>query len=79
MASSQLIKEQLLTDIEKLPEDSLGEVLNFVSFLLWQKSKRQAQVETQATTPEQDPMQAFIGGVTHGALAERIDEGLYGD
>ncbi len=78
MASSQLLKERLLRELERLPEDSLSEVLDFVSFLLWQKSRSTRVDERQSVAPNLDPLQTFIGGVEHGSLAQRIEEDLYG-
>ncbi|HEY0738098.1 MAG TPA: DUF2281 domain-containing protein [Herpetosiphonaceae bacterium] len=80
MASAQRLKQRLMTEIDRLPENELGEVLDFVSFLL---SKQQsAPIESVENTPQatlySDPLQAFIGGVAHGSLAQQIDEDLYG-
>jgi hypothetical protein len=80
MASAQRLKQRLLTEIDRLPENELGEVLDFVGFLL---SKQQSVPEelTEDTTHapvNNDPLQAFIGGVSHGSLTQQIDEELYG-
>jgi hypothetical protein len=76
MASAQPLKQRLLTEIEKLPENELGEVLDFVGFLL---AKQQvATIKDAEQTADRDPLRSFIGGVAHGALAQRIDEELYG-
>lgn len=79
MASAQRLKQRLLTEIDRLPENELGQVLDFVGFLL---SKQQsALAESAENTPlailHNDPLQAFIGGVAHGSLAHQIDEELY--
>lgn len=73
MASVQPLKQRLLTEIDKLPENELGEVLDFVGFLL---SKQQAESLKSSEPLNSDPLQAFIGGVAHGSLAQQIDEDL---
>ncbi len=35
-------------------------------------------IETAALLPEDDPILKFIGGVSHGELAQNIDDELYG-
>ncbi|HEY0602295.1 MAG TPA: DUF2281 domain-containing protein [Herpetosiphonaceae bacterium] len=80
MASAQRLKQRLLIEIDRLPENELGEVLDFVSFLLSkQQSAPQESVDPMLqTTLHGDPLQAFIGGVAHASLAQQIDEDLYG-
>jgi len=79
MTPAQRLKQELLVEIEKLPEYKLQEVLNFVSFLS-QKGRYSPgyQEQGKALDPEKDPVLQFIGGVSHGSLAQGIDEELYG-
>jgi hypothetical protein len=65
------IKQQLLSEIEALPEESLKELLDFVEYL--RKTK-----ESKSLMKEENPILKFIGGVSHGSLAKKIDEELYG-
>jgi len=71
------LKERLLTTIEEIPESKLGELLDFMEFLLekerWKKERR------SPFDPRKDPILEFIGGVSHGSLAKDIDLALYGE
>ena len=79
MTRAQMLKQKLLVEIEKLPEHRLQEVLDFVSFLS-QKSCYSPEYQEQGKEldTEKDPILQFIGGVSHGSLAQGIDEELYG-
>ena len=66
------IKQQLLGKIEVLPDESLKELLDFAEYL--HKIK-----ESKSIMNEENPILKFIGGVSHGTLAKRIDEELYGN
>jgi len=79
MATVQGLKQKLLVEIEKLPEYKLQEVLDFVSFLS-QKGRYSPgyQKQEKELDPERNPILRFIGGVSHGSLAQDIDEELYG-
>jgi hypothetical protein len=78
MRSSSPLKAQLVQELGKLPEDRLREVLDFVEYLLWQEQKVQQAKLIQELEPSQDPLLKFIGGVSHGSLAQGIDQELYG-
>ena len=71
------IKERLLTTIEKIPESKLGELLDFMEFLL-EKERRNLKKRSDLD-PGRDPILEFIGGVSHGSLAKDIDRELYGE
>jgi hypothetical protein len=71
------IKEKLLTTIEAIPESKLGEVLDFMEFLL--EKERHRKKEELHLEPGKDPILEFIGGVAHGSLAKDIDNELYGE
>lgn len=79
MTSAQMLKQKLLVEIERLPEYRLQEVLDFVSFLS-QKSGYSPEYQEQGKEldTEEDPILQFVGGVSHGSLAQGIDEELYG-
>ncbi len=74
------IKQDLLVEIEKLPEYSLPEVLRFVRFLLAQNTEPLPEDGDQGREldPEKDPLLHFIGAVSHGSLSKDIDSELYG-
>ncbi len=64
-------KQQLLSEIEVLPEESLKELLDFAEYLHKMK-------ESKDLMNKENPILEFIGGVSHGSLARKIDEELYG-
>lgn len=71
------IKERLLTAIEGIPKNKLGEVLDFMEFLLVKEQyKKKGKL---VLDPGKDPILEFIGGVSHGSLAKDIDKELYGE
>ncbi len=71
------IKERLHTTIEEIPESKLGEVLDFMEFLL--EKERRSTNKRFDLDPVMDPLLEFIGGVSHGSLAKNIDDELYGE
>ena len=71
------IKDRLYTTIEEIPESKLGEVLDFIEFLL--KKERHNTKKRFDLDPLGDPILEFIGGVSHGSLAKDIDNELYGE
>ena len=74
---AKMIKQRLLTTIEEIPESKLGEVLDFMEFLL--KKERNQKKEKLDLEPGKDPILEFIGGVSYGSLAKDIDSELYGE
>ena len=74
---TKMIKERLLTTIEEIPESKLGELLDFMEFLL--EKERHRKKGKLNLEPGKDPILEFIGGVSHGSLAKDIDSALYGE
>jgi len=74
---AKMIKKRLLTAIEEIPESKLGELLDFMEFLLEKEHHRKkGKLDLD---PGKDPILDFIGGVSHGSLAKDIDRELYGE
>ncbi len=74
---TKMIKERLLTTIEEIPESKLGELLDFMEFLLEkERYKKKGELDLE---PGKDPILEFIGGVSHGSLSKDIDSALYGE
>jgi len=71
------IKEKLITTIKEIPDNKLGELLDFMEFLL-EKERRKTK-QRFSLDPEKDPILEFIGGASHGSLAKDIDNELYGE
>jgi len=80
MTATQKIKKNLLIKIGELPEYKLQEVLDFVNFILLHEPEHDSisRREKKGITSKNDSLKKFIGGVSHGSLAEKIDEELYG-
>jgi len=74
---AKMIKKRLLTAIEEIPESKLGELLDFMEFLL--EKERHRKKGKLDLDPGKDPILDFIGGVSHGSLAKDIDRELYGE
>ncbi len=71
------IREKLRTTIEEIPENKLGEILDFMEFILGKAHHTKgAKLDLD---PGKDPILKYIGGVAHGSLAKNIDSELYGE
>ncbi len=79
MTAPQVLKERILTQLERLSSDQLQEVMDFVGYLVTKQGKVSAPQTRGALDPRKDPLLKFIGGVSHGRLAQNIDEELYGE
>lgn len=75
MISKKVLKKKVLKDIEKLREDHLVEVRDFVDHLL--KTKRKTK-ETNPD-PEKDPILKLIEMANVEPFGHSIDRELYGD
>jgi hypothetical protein len=71
------VRDRLFTAIEGIPENRLGEVLDFMEFVL--EKERHKKEKRSVLDPVKDPILEYIGGVSHGALAKDIDAELYGE
>jgi hypothetical protein len=78
MMTAEVLKEQLIKELEKLPEDRLREVFDFVGYLLAREGQGSPSKPSDDLDPQQDPLLQFIGGVSYGFLAKEIDKELYG-
>jgi hypothetical protein len=73
------IQDKIAAAVEALPEDKQEEVLDFAEFLrerLEPPTGDGAPPET--LDPADNPLRDLIGSVSHGSLAQNIDEELYG-
>lgn len=75
MKSEQVLKKRVMKEIEKLPENHLREVRDYVDSLL--KKKRDAK-EAQLD-PENGPILQICGIADVEPFAHKIDEELYGE
>ncbi|MCK4391507.1 hypothetical protein KAX17_01200 [Candidatus Bipolaricaulota bacterium] len=76
--TAEALKDQLIKELEKLPEVRLREALDFVGYLRTKEGNEAARKSSEDLDPQKDPLLEFIGGVSHEALAKEIDEELYG-
>ena len=76
--AGNMVKERLIEEIARLPEERLQEVLDFVGYLLGKEQKAQKTEPEKELDPTKDPLLKFIAGVSHGSLAKDIDDELYG-
>lgn len=78
--SPATIKQEIISEIEKLPEHKLPEVLDFVSFLVFKESSYSSEQQDVIIKldPPKNPLLKFVGAISHGTLAEDIDKELYG-
>jgi hypothetical protein len=71
------IREKLRMTIEQIPENKLGELLDFMEFIVGKtRHTKGAKLDLD---PGKDPILKYIGGVSHGSLAKNIDGELYGE
>lgn len=78
--SAKEIKEKIIEDIEKLPEDFLEEIKDFIDFklsktILENKDKPEVQ---GSLDPSKDPILKTIGSFDGKPCAHKIDDELYG-
>lgn len=71
------VKQQLLRTLDRLPEDRLQEVLDYVEFLL-SKEERHPRSASGPPEPAQDPLLQLAGSLDAEPFAHQIDEELYG-
>lgn len=66
-------KAQIVEALETLSKERQREVLDYVKSL---RDREERRFE-EGPNPEENPLLDFIGGASHGSLAEDIDEELY--
>jgi hypothetical protein len=76
--NSQILKKQLLENIEKLPESDIQEILNFTKFKLVKKKKKDISTREAKLDPRKDPILKLIGLADIDPFADKIDQELYG-
>lgn len=79
MGKTTITKQELLCRLDKLPEDYLEEVLDFINYLISKKKWQKEMVAQEDLDPEKDPLLKFIGNIEHGTLTKDLDAELYGE
>lgn len=77
MGNMETMRDQLLHDIEKLPEEFIKELLDYANYLVV-KSRKLNKINNNKKNAEKNPLLDYIGGDSIGNLAQNIDEELYG-
>jgi hypothetical protein len=78
VAKREEIKQKLLEDVDKLPEEKLAEVVDFVGYLLT-KTKKATPEEQRYLDPAKDPLLKVIGIADVEPFGHLIDKDLYGE
>lgn len=77
--AAKVLKRQLIKEIEKLPEDRLQEVLDFVEYLQMREAKGVMSNTSENLDPQQDPILKLMGIANVEAFSHNIDKELYGN
>ena len=77
MGKMETMRNQLLHDIEKLPEEFIKELLDYADYLVV-KSRKLNKINNNKKNAKENPLLDYIGGDSIGNLAQNIDEELYG-
>lgn len=72
------LRNQLLDNLERLSEDDIQEILDFVEFLLTKRNKEKITFQKTGIEPEKDPILKLMGLADVEPFAHRIDQELYG-
>jgi hypothetical protein len=75
---AQLLRQTLVAETEKLPENYLQEALDFVRFLIF-KATYQTPERQEPLGSRQNPLLELIGIADVEPFADRIDHELYGE
>lgn len=70
-----MVKEELLAEIEQVPDYRLSDVLDFVRYIQYQERQRHQAPHTNGD--QEDPWADFIGASSVEPFADKIDEELY--
>jgi len=75
----ETLRERLIEEIDRLPEERLREVLDFVEYILMKEGRRSTPKSSEGLDPEKDPILKLMGIADVEPFSQNIDEQLYGD
>lgn len=76
---TKALKERLIQEIEKLPEDRLREALDFLGYLRTREKNGAATKSPKELNPQKDPILELVGIADVKPFSQNIDEQLYGE
>jgi hypothetical protein len=71
-------KQQLLKNLERLPESDVQEILDFADFIVSRRSRMKKIPSKKKLAPEKDPILKLMGIADVEPFADKIDRELYG-
>ncbi len=77
--AAEALKEKLIEQLDKLPEDRVREVLDFVGYLLASERRGLPSGTQDQLDPKEDPLLEFIGMTNVETFSQEIDRELYGN
>jgi len=78
MLSAQDLKQELMSRVDRLPEEDLREVVDFAGYLLSRAASQFSPESSVALDPTLDPILQVIGIGDVEPFAQDVDELLYG-
>jgi len=77
--TAKALKERLIEELERLPEDRLREILDFVGYLRTREENGAATKSPEDLDPQQDPILELVGIADVEPFSQSIDHDLYGE
>ena len=77
--ATNVLKERLIEELERLPEDRLREALDFVVYLRTREKNGAATRSPEALDPQKDPILKLVGIADVEPFSQNIDQDLYGE
>ena len=77
--ATKALKDRLIQEIDKLPEDRLREALDFVGYLRAIEIRETVTGSSKDLDPQQDPILELVGIADAEPFAQNIDQELYGE
>ncbi len=77
--AAQALKDKLIEQLDRLPEDRVREVLDFVGYLLARERRGKPSGAPDQRDPKGDPLSEFIGMADVEPFSQELDRDLYGN
>ena len=77
--ATNVLKERLIEELERLPEDRLREALDFVVYLRTREKNGAATRSPEDRDPQKDPILKLVGIADVEPFSQNIDQDLYGE